>query len=332
MTRPSAIAGRRRVVASSPAAASPASIEGIPGFASPDAGANLDWFVERHRPAVTALLAAEGRVLFRGFALGDPAGFRRAMAAVSDRFVDYVYGSTPRTPVSGDVYTSTEYPAEQSIPLHNEMAYSRRWPLRIWFACLRPAAQGGETPLAESARVLAALDPALVRLFEERKVRYTRRYGPGLDLSWQRTFGTDDPGEVDRACRSRDIDAAWLPDGTLVTTQVCAAVAHYPASGERLWFNQAHLFHRSSLGADLAALLERHGGGLPRDATFGDGAPIPDTVLDEIRAAYGANEQRFGWQAGDALLLDNMRWAHGRRPFGGQRRVLVGMTDEASAP
>jgi alpha-ketoglutarate-dependent taurine dioxygenase len=315
-----------------PAPSPTASIEGIPGFLPPDVGTSLDWFVERNRPAVVGLVAAEGRVLFRGFALAGSTGFRRTMGAVSERFVDYVYGSTPRTPVANDVYTSTEYPAEQFIPLHNEMAYSRRWPMRIWFACVRPAEQGGETPLAASASVLAALDPALVRLFEERKVRYTRRYGPELDLSWQRTFGTDERGEADRICRSRGIEAAWLPDGTLVTTQVCAAVARHPVTAERLWFNQAHLFHRSSLGAELAALLERRHGGLPRDATFGDGSPIPEALLAEIKSAYRENEQCFGWQAGDVLLLDNMRWAHGRRPFQGRRRVLVGMTDEMSAP
>jgi len=33
----------------------------------------------------------------------------------------------------------------------------------------------------------------------------------------------------------------------------------------------------------------------------------------------------FSWQRGDVLVLDHMLTAHGRRPFTGDRRVLVAM-------
>jgi alpha-ketoglutarate-dependent taurine dioxygenase len=34
-----------------------------------------------------------------------------------------------------------------------------------------------------------------------------------------------------------------------------------------------------------------------------------------------------GWNAGDLLLIDNVLVGHGRRPFVGDRRVLVAMSD-----
>ena len=51
----------------------------------------------------------------------------------------YEFGSTPRSAVQSGVYTSTEYPAHQHIPLHNEQAYTREWPMRIWFHCVTAA-------------------------------------------------------------------------------------------------------------------------------------------------------------------------------------------------
>jgi ribulose-5-phosphate 4-epimerase/fuculose-1-phosphate aldolase len=35
----------------------------------------------------------------------------------------------------------------------------------------------------------------------------------------------------------------------------------------------------------------------------------------------------FPWESGDVLLLDNMRFAHSRKPFTGSRKVLVAMSD-----
>ena len=52
-----------------------------------------------------------------------------------------------------------------------------------------------------------------------------------------------------------------------------------------------------------------------------------DEEIAVVREAYRAEALDIDWQAGDALLLDNMTVAHGRRAFTGDRRVLVAMTD-----
>ena len=48
-------------------------------------------------------------------------------------------------------------------------------------------------------------------------------------------------------------------------------------------------------------------------------------MLEEIMRVCDQKSIVFAWQEGDVLLLDNMLTAHGRRPFVGKRKVVVGM-------
>lgn len=61
----------------------------------------------------------------------------------------------------------------------------------------------------------------------------------------------------------------------------------------------------------------------PKHATFGDRAPILDESIESILATLAAEETTFPWQAGDVMLCDNHRIAHCRRPYTGERQVLV---------
>ena len=70
---------------------------------------------------------------------------------------------------------------------------------------------------------------------------------------------------------------------------------------------------------------------MPRNARFGDYSPIPDRDLQQIREAYNQSKLVFPWRAGDVLLLDNMRMAHGRLPYTGPREVAVCMAGPISA-
>jgi hypothetical protein len=60
---------------------------------------------------------------------------------------------------------------------------------------------------------------------------------------------------------------------------------------------------------------------------YGDGTPIDDSIIAEIREAYRQETILFPWQHGDLLMLDNMLVAHGRSPFVGPRKILVAMGD-----
>ncbi|MFI9366413.1 TauD/TfdA family dioxygenase [Kitasatospora sp. NPDC053057] len=269
-----------------------------------------------------------GAVLLRGFSPLDPAGLADLATAMSGELLDYTNRSTPRTRVDGKVFTSTEYPADQAIPLHNEMSYADAWPATLFFASVVPAAEGGETPLADSARVYERLSAATCERFERHGVMYVRNFGNGLDLSWQEAFQTEERDEVTAYCAEHGIQVEWLGGERLRTRQVVQASTKSRTTGRQVWFNQAHLFHVSSLPAEVERELRESFSEdeLPRNAMYGDGSPLEAADLAEIRAVYAAEEIAFPWQAGDVLVVDNEQFAHGRRPYSGDRSLMVAMT------
>lgn len=268
-----------------------------------------------------------GAVLLRGFRPLDAAGLAELATTLSGELLDYNNRSSPRTRVEGKVFTSTEYPADQAIPLHNEMSYTSSWPETLFFLSVVPASEGGQTPLADSALVYDRLPAETRERFERHGVMYVRNFGHGLDLSWQEAFQTADRGEVDAYCAERDIQTEWLGCERLRTRQVVQAATRSRATGKMVWFNQAHLFHISSLPAHVEDELRESFAEdeLPRNAMYGDGSPFDAADLAEIRAAYAAEEITFPWQPGDITIIDNEQFAHGRRPYSGSRSLLVAM-------
>ena len=230
-----------------------------------------------------------GGILFRNFNLYSISEFNRFVQALAPNLLEYVYRSTPRTRLGGKIYTATEYPADRTIPLHNENAYSLSWPEKIFFFSVLVASEGGETPIADSRSVYKKIDPAIREKFEEKRVLYVRNYRAGMDLSWQEVFQTDKKEEVENYCKNHSIDWEWNRGlSELTTRQVCQATISHPQTNEKVWFNQAHLFHITNLDEEAKnSLLEEYGEEhLPRNAFYGDGSPLETEVLDHIREIY----------------------------------------------
>lgn len=315
----------------------------------PDDGAPLPWVVTpptaadtgidalvafgtAERTAIDDLLHTHGALLLRGFDVSTAEDFERVSTAFGPPLAHYVGGDSPRRPrsASGKVYTSTEYPADQEVFLHNEMSYAPWWPRRVYFWCRVAAKSGGSTHLADSRRILAALPRELVERFATLGVTYlsTLPHTAGARVAhktWQQTYETDDRKVVERWCREREVDIEWTAHG-LRTRVVRPGVITHPVTGERVWFNQADQYHAAS-----GSVLQQ---GLPTDlplddypthALYGDGSPIAAEDIAAIRAATRTCEVVRPWQAREVLVLDNVLTAHGRKPFTGPREVLVSM-------
>ena len=271
-------------------------------------------------------LQEKGSILFRGFDVKGPADVEEVAGAICPELFEE-YGDLPREGVSGKIYSSTPYPADQPILFHNEGSHLHRWPLKIWFSCVTPAEQGGETPILDCRRVLGELDPAIRQRFAEQGVMYVRNYTEGLDVSWQDFFHTSDRSEVEDALREASIEWEWKDGDGLRTKEVRRAVARHPKTGDEVFFNQIQLHHPSSLPDDvresMQSLFDEED--MPRNCYYGDGTPIEDSVMDELNELYRRTSVEFPWQRGDILMLDNMLTAHSRNPYSGPRKVVVTM-------
>jgi alpha-ketoglutarate-dependent taurine dioxygenase len=284
-----------------------------------------DW-ASSHQEFIETNLLKHGAILFRGFNLNSAADFENVANAIHPNLFGE-YGDLPREGVSGKVYGSTPYPPDKAILFHNESSHLHRWPLKIWFFCVQPAQQGGETPIIDCRKVYEVLNPKLRERFEQKQLMYVRNYIEGLDVSWQDFFHTTNKVDVETYCRQAGIKFEWLENNGLKTCKICPAVAKHPKTGELVFFNQLQLHHVSCLDPGVRhSLLSVFGEDkLPRNVYYGDGTPIEDSVMEEIGAIYRESQISFSWQQGDLLMLDNMLTAHSRNPYIGSRKIVVAM-------
>lgn len=276
-------------------------------------------------------LFEHGALLFRDFAVDAPADFQRVVHAFSGKdLLDYVGGASPRVELGNGVYTSTEYPAQYALALHNELSYSHRFPSHLYFCCLQPSKTGGETPIADSRAILKNIDAETISQFKAKQIRYDRNLSgdAGSGYSWQDAFETSDKRAIEKYCCEAEINFSWKVDGGLRLSQTRPATANHPQTGEEVWFNQADGFHPSALDAEtyqsLISVMSEEDFRL--NVFFGDGESIDVSMLENIRQAIKNEMIIFPWQKGDVLILDNLLTAHGRMPYAGERKIVLAMT------
>jgi len=274
------------------------------------------------------LLNEYGALLVRGLELRDVAraeGLFRNLGILMPETESFA----PRQQHGQGMYSSTKWPSNQPMCMHHELSYALEPPGMMLFACLTAPATGGATAVADSLTVLPALPVDLVERFERVGWLLVRNYNEDIGASVADAFGTDDRGAVEGYCRDHDIRFEWQSNGALRTWQRRSAIVRHPLTGQRCWFNQIAFLNEWTLAPEVREyLVDEYGeDGLPFNTRFGNGETIGPDVVQTINQVYDANTAREAWQAGDLLLVDNIRTAHAREPFEGPREVVVGMAD-----
>ncbi len=285
----------------------------------------MSW-AENNREYIETELFKHGAILFRDFNIQSVSEFENfAQAICPNLFAEY--GDLPRAGEGGKVYGSTPYPADKAIFFHNESSHLHCFPLKIWFYCVQPAQQGGETPIVDCRKAYQILPAKLREKLAQKQLMYVRNYTNNLDVSWQDFFRTSDKSDVEDYCRQAGIIFEWYGDDGLITRQVRPALTVHPKTSESIFFNQIQLHHIAYLDVttrkSLLSLFDEKK--LPRNVYYGDGTSIEDDVITEINQVYQQSQTSFEWQKGDILMLDNMLCAHGRSPYVGQRKIVVAM-------
>lgn len=285
--------------------------------------------IRRHARVITALLNREGAVLFRGYDVREPSEFHVIAEALISESFDYTLGDSPRSRVSDGVFTSTDYPREYPINLHQEMSYSTVKPDLLAFFCRVPASSGGATPLGDFRKILEYLPAELIERFSTRRLRYRRTLhgGRGMGKSWMDTFNTSDRARVEQILFAVDASFAWRSDGSLRVEEVVPGVTSHPVTGETVWFNQAEQWHASSMDPEVLEVMSELSPvqDFPHYVEFENGDPLELSDIQLIRDAQDAVTRRFTWERGDVLFVDNYLVAHGRDPYDGDRSVMVSL-------
>lgn len=301
---------------------------GKPPILRAEAAGDAARWAAGHRKALRAFVAEHGSLLVRGLGLRDAAEteavFRQLGSLMAER-----EAFAPRQRYAQGVYSSSKWPPNQHMCMHHELSYVLEFPSLMLFACLVAPTGGGETPVADSPNVLNALPAELVERFERVGWLLIRNYNEDIGASIADAFGADDRRGVESYCRANAIRFEWQPNGGLRTWQRRSAVVRHPLTGQRCWFNQVAFLNEWTMDPEVREyLVDVYGeDGLPFNTRSGNGDPIGADVIQVIDEAYEENAARERWQAGDLMLVDNVRTAHGRESFEGPREVLVAMAD-----
>jgi len=286
------------------------------------------WAAE-HKDALRALIAEHGSIMVRGLSLRDAAEVGAVFRRLANGLMIEREAFATRRIYGDGVYSSATWPANQPMCMHHELSYRLEVPSLLLFACLSAPTTGGATAVSDSPTVLDGLPKDLTDRFDRDGWLLTRSYNDEIGATLEEAFGTEDRGAVESYCRANQIGFGWQPDGELRTRQRRSAVVRHPRTGERCFFNQIAFLNEWTIDPEVREyLVDMYGAdGLPFNTGFGTGEPLTEGIVELINAVYEANTVREPWQAGDLMLVDNIRTAHSREAYQGPREILVGMAE-----
>jgi non-ribosomal peptide synthetase component F len=87
-------------------------------------GVDLVSWTAQNREKIDDRLRQYGALLFRRFDTNSLASFQQFTTTIAPSLMSYGERSSPRHVLSGNIYTSTDHPADQHILLHNEQSYT----------------------------------------------------------------------------------------------------------------------------------------------------------------------------------------------------------------
>jgi alpha-ketoglutarate-dependent taurine dioxygenase len=272
------------------------------------------------------------------------------MRQFCEKLLDYAGGTTPRSAVTEKILTSTDAPCHLTIGMHQEMSYLEPTPDfpdptpdRVAFFCQVTPGAGGQTPLCDMRLVYERLPADLKTRFEEKGLVLTRQLPEnkevGYEVTWPTALGSTDRSEAEAFAASRGWRVEWTADGGgRVFQKPSPVVKTHRVTGEKIWFNQAHLLHKAYapwttefLGPSPEQKLEaeQRRPELSKrfffHSTHADGTEIEVTDLACVHRVLEETRVMFDWQASDLLVCDNKLVAHGRQPYEPPRTVFAAL-------
>lgn len=251
---------------------------------------------------VKQLFRTAGLVIFRGFQ-ADAQIMKAFAGQFSTRFNrDRLRPTVPGS--GGFIQMVTE--GMGYVEPHAEQANSPFRPDALWFCCVTPSAEGGETLAWDGVRLWQKLGPDLRQLFGRKRLRFFQRY---TAEKWQRFMGEGATlADVQRTLEGIPGVSHYVsPDSSIYLEYVCSAVVKTRFGGEEAFANSLLSERTNTLGELMS---------------FDDGSAIPGSVVTEIEGAMEELTEAISWQPGDLAFIDNSRYMHGRNAYTDPRRKI----------
>lgn len=316
-------------------------------------------WISKNRNELESDLLEQGAILFRGFDLNDEWDFENVILAIEKELGETYLGTSPRDKKTKYVHTASELPPHYPIMQHAEMSFLKSPPKKLFFFCKIAPENNGETPITDLRKIYNQLDPKLLSKFENKQVKYLRRYdGPNASRfslwktkRWDEMFSSNDPKVVEEKSKQQGFQVDWQENQSVRLVHNMVAVRPHPITGVKAWHNHSQTFHVDSPKLEYWKIFQRQKTirsfaiaillsiltfwkklTVPIDkldvhTMFGDGSPISKVEITQIMNVFWKNMRIFRWQKGDLLYIDNFTVSHGRLPFKGPREILVAWTD-----
>jgi len=249
-----------------------------------------------------------------------------------------------RHEVASRVTNASSDPPGLEITPHCENQDCPRSPAYVLFACARPASHGGQTPLYDlkSAEQYLRATPVGERFLADLEAHGTisqRFYPSELDPRASLITSVNYPRIHDKF-PAKDDTAAWESlrtsfsihgakhwfepsTGSMRMEWKMPGFAKHPVTGDDVFF-YGYGTHGSYFDKFLPGLPFHD---RPFHSKLGCGREVTKEEVDVMSAAWASAVDRFEWQSGDVLCVDNFRYAHGRdrfqEAFQGERNVMV---------
>jgi alpha-ketoglutarate-dependent taurine dioxygenase len=258
-----------------------------------------------------------GVLVFSGFHVDTPI-FEKFTNRFSKDYMDHKGGGSLRSVINkeGDktiLSVSYAFNVESqrtfALTLHADRSYTKSQPPVMWFYCVKPAEDEGETLVCDGVKLCEQLSEGTRRLFKDKRIKYIRNYKDG---EWQLWAQTDNVQDVERYCRDNSLKYSFNPDKSITTEYACHAVVKPRWTERDAFVNSILLVLWQEEDLKRTASLVR----------LEDGSKIPQEAMDEVREVSGRLTREVEWDPGDIVMIDNTRMMHGRRAFNDPKREI----------
>lgn len=257
-------------------------------------------------------LAEHGAVVVKGLGL-DRNGFVDWTDEMSGDFMEYKGGADADRGAASkerkNVYTVTGgNTAGRPMPLHGETYYTPHRAPTLFFCCMTPAKENGETIVADGVRIWEAMPEEYRKAFEAQRILYRRIFD---EATWKKVYQTEDIQDVRDICAERGLELIENPDNSIETLH--REYGYQDGKRGRSFINAVILW----------AAREYITGMNDSKARWEDGTPFDQKMLTDINDLAESMTYDIPWEPGMVAIVDNRQVQHGRRAYDDPNRDII---------